>query len=116
MALERKARDVRVLDVGDRLGIAEFFVLATVNNRRHARAVRDAIRVQLKEQGFGVPNAASEDPEGRWSLYDYGGVILHMFDDEGRDYFDLDGVWADVPSLKIEEGTPLPSEDGEEAA
>jgi len=102
IAIERKARDVRLLCVGDRLGIAEFFVLATVNNRRHARAVRDAIRLGLKEQGFGVPRAASEDPEGRWSLYDYGGVVLHLFDDEGRQYFDLDSVWADVPEETLE--------------
>ena len=97
IALERKARDVRVLLVGDRLAIAEYFVLATINNRRQARAIRDAIRVELKEMGAGVPSAASEDPDGRWSLYDYGSVVLHLFDDEGRTYFDLDGIWADVP-------------------
>ena len=97
IALERKARDVRVLFVGDRLAIAEYFVMATVNNRRQARAIRDAIRVELKEMGVGVPQAASEDPDGRWSLYDYGSVVLHLFDDEGRTYFDLDSIWADVP-------------------
>ena len=89
--------------MGDRLAIADYFVLATVNNRRQARAVRDAIRVGLKEQGFGVPDTASEDPEGRWSLYDYGGVVVHLFDDEGRDYFDLDSMWADVPSIPVSE-------------
>jgi len=101
--LDRKARDVRLLFVGDRLGIASYFVLATVNNRRQARAVRDAIRVTLKEIGAGVPMAASEDPDGRWSLYDYRGVIVHLFDDEGRSYFDLDALWADVPELPLEE-------------
>jgi len=104
LALDRKARDVRVLFVGDRLGIASYFVLATVNNRRQARAVRDAIRLELKAVGAGVPMAASEDPDGRWSLYDYRGVIVHLFDDEGRRYFDLDSLWADVPEVPIEEG------------
>lgn len=102
LALEKQARHLRLLFVGDRLGIAEYFVLATVNNRRQARAVRDAVRVGLKELGFGVPHASSEDPDGRWSLYDYGGVVLHMFDDEGRQYFDLDAVWADVPEIVID--------------
>jgi len=100
-ALEKKARDVRLLFVGERLGIAEYFVLATVNNRRQARAVRDGVRLGLKGEGYGVPQAASEDPDGRWSLYDYGGVILHMFDDEGRQFYDLDSVWADVPELEL---------------
>ena len=103
LALDRKARDVKLVYVGDRLGIADWFVLATVNNRRQARAVRDAVRVGLKERGHGVPVTSSEDPEGRWSLYDYGGVVLHLFDDEGRQYFDLDSMWADVPSILVSE-------------
>lgn len=101
IAQEKLARDVVLLRVGDRLGICEFFLLATVNNRRQARAVRDAIRVGLKEEGFGVPIGASEDPDGRWSLYDYGVLVLHLFDDEGRDFFDLDAMWADVPAIPL---------------
>jgi ribosome-associated protein len=103
LARDRQARDVRLLFVGDTLGIADWFVLATVNNRRQARAIRDAIRQALKVAGAGVPLAASEDPDGRWSLYDYGGVIVHLFDDEGRRYFDLDRRWKDAPELEIEE-------------
>lgn len=106
LALARKARDVRVLHVGDRLGIVEYFVFATVNNVRQARAVRDAVRTGLKDSGYGLPHASSEDPEGRWSLYDYGPVVLHLFDDEGRRWFDLDAMWADVPVLHIEEEPP----------
>ncbi len=115
IALDRQARDVKLLFVGDRLAITEYFVLATVNNQRHARAVRDAIRLGVKEIGGGVPRAASEDPEGRWSLYDYGWVVLHLLDDEGRNYFDLDGIWFDVPSIDVETGElivkHLPSDD-----
>ncbi len=103
LALERQARDVKLMFVGDRIGITGYFVLATVNNRRQARAVRDAIRVGLKEQGHGVPVSSSEDPEGRWSLYDYGAVVLHLFDDEGRQYYDLDGKWADVPTFAMDD-------------
>jgi ribosome-associated protein len=103
LALDRSARDVKLYFVGDRLGIAEYFVLATVNNRRQARAVKDAIRIGLKELGAGVPTSSSEDPEGRWSLYDYGGVVLHLFDDEGREFYDLDALWADVPSIDVED-------------
>jgi ribosome-associated protein len=103
IALERQAREVRLLYVGERLGITAYFVLATVNNRRQARAIRDAIRVAVKEAGEGVPLKSSEDPEGRWSLYDYRGVVVHLFDDEGRRYFNLDGLWADVPEVPIED-------------
>lgn len=101
LCTDRQARDVRLLFVGDTLGIADWFVLATVNNRRQARAVRDAIRVELKSVGAGVPLAASEDPEGRWSLYDYGGVVVHLFDDEGREHFGLDERWEGVPELPV---------------
>jgi ribosome-associated protein len=119
LALARQARNVKLLYVADRLGIADYFVLATVNNRRQARAVRDAVRVGLKKRGFGVPVKASEDPDGRWSLYDYGGVILHLFDDEGRRYFDLDSLWAGVPLIEVEElpaGAldPEPEPDGDD--
>jgi len=106
LAADRLARDVCVLHVGDRIGITEYFVLATVNNRRQAHAVRDAVRLGLKEIGAGVPRAASEDPDGRWSLYDYDGVVLHLFDPEGREYFGLDELWADVERVDVEEGQP----------
>ena len=111
IAEDRSGRDVRVLYVGDQLAITEWFVLATVNNRRQARAVRDAIRLGLKEIGAGVPRAHSEDPEGRWSLYDYGWVVLHLFDDEGRDYFDLDQMWRAVPELDLVTGETKNAED-----
>lgn len=120
IAIDRQARDVKLLFVGDRLAITEYFVVATVNNQRHARAVRDAIRLGVKEIGGGVPRAHSEDPEGRWSLYDYGWVVLHLFDDEGRDYFDLDGIWFDVPTVDVETGEriakALPAEGDEDDA
>ena len=106
LAVDRQARDVRLLFVGDKLGIADWFVLATVNNRRQARAIRDAIRGELKAAGAGVPLAASEDPEGRWSLYDYGGVVVHLFDDEGRSHFGLDQRWAGVPELPVNGAPP----------
>ncbi len=102
IAVDRKARDVRLLHVGERLGICDWFVLATVNNRRQARAIRDAIRLGLKAEGAGVPLAASEDPDGRWSLYDYGSVVVHLFDEEGRRHFDLDGRWRDVEELAVD--------------
>jgi ribosome-associated protein len=101
LARDRQARDVRLLFVGDTLGIADWFVLATVNNRRQARAIRDAIRQALKQAGAGVPLAASEDPDGRWSLYDYGGVVVHLFDDEGRGHFGLDDRWRDAPEIAV---------------
>jgi len=114
-AIDRQARDVKLIQVSDRLGIADWFVLATVNNRRQARAVRDAIRVGLKELGYGVPVTSSEDPDGRWSLYDYGNVVVHLFDDEGRQYFDLDSMWADAPKIDVED-LPPPEPSTEEHA
>ncbi len=108
LARERQARDVRLLFVGDTLGIADWFVLATVNNRRQARAVRDAIRVALREAGAGVPLASSEDPDGRWSLYDYGGVVVHLFDDEGRTHFGLDDHWRGAPEVELPADAPAP--------
>ncbi len=101
LARDRQARDVRLIFVGDKLGIADYFVLATVNNRRQARAIRDAIRLQLKAAGAGVPLSASEDPDGRWSLYDYGGVVVHLFDDEGRGHYGLDDRWRAAPEIDV---------------
>ena len=112
LAADRKARDVKLVEVGDRLGIADYFVLATVNNSRQARAVRDAVRLGVKGLGGGVPVKSSEDPDGRWSLYDYGSVVLHMFDDEGRSYYDLDSMWADAEQIDWEaEAVELPKTD-----
>ncbi len=103
VALDRQAREVRLLFVGELLGIAEYFVLATVHNRRQARAIRDATREALKAAGYGPPMASSEDPDGRWSLYDWGVVVLHLFDDEGRRHFDLDGLWAGAEEVPFKD-------------
>ncbi|MFZ4585863.1 MAG: ribosome silencing factor [Acidimicrobiia bacterium] len=96
---DKKATDTLVLDVGDILAITEYFVITSASNSRLARTVVDEVEKQLKEQ-FGVaPRSVEGLDDARWILLDYGDLVVHVFLDEAREYYALDRLWGDAPSL-----------------
>lgn len=97
---EKKGEDVKVLDVREALPILDYFVIATGRNRRHLRSMADSIRQLLREKGREVPKEEGGEDGGRWLLLDFGDAIVHLFDRENREYYDLDGLWADVPRVQ----------------
>lgn len=76
-------------------------MIATGKNRRHLRAMADDIRRTLRERDHHVPREEGENDGGRWLLLDVGDAIVHLFDDETRAYYDIDGLWADAPLLEF---------------
>lgn len=101
ICLERKAEAVTVLDVGNNLAIADFFVLATGRNKRHLKSLADEIRVLARAGRRRAREEGTGDTGGRWVLIDLGDVIVHLFDSETRDYYDIDGLWADAPRIDV---------------
>jgi ribosome-associated protein len=107
-----KGENVVVLEVGPLIAITEYFVLATGSNRRQIRAVGEEILARMKGHGIQRTNVDGMD-SGVWVLTDFGGVVVHIFNEEAREYYDLDGLWADAPSLdwKTEPGFDLGAAD-----
>jgi ribosome-associated protein len=90
--VDRQASDVVLLDLTRLSAFADYFVIATVDNVRQARAVVDALDGAITERGGDMQ--AEGDPETGWMLVDAGqGVFVHLFSMEQRVYYNLEGLW-----------------------
>ncbi len=100
-ALDKKAEDVTLLDVRGLTSYADYFVVVTADSDRQASAIADHVEDAMKR--LGIPKVGVEGYEtGRWILVDYGDVVAHVMNRESRDFYDLEGLWADAPRLSVE--------------
>lgn len=90
---ERKAEDIVLLDLRPDTVIADFFVIANGNSDRQIRALSDYVREDVKENHKRYPVAVEGTPESGWMLLDYGDVVVHLFSEDQRDYYDIEGLW-----------------------
>ena len=103
LALDKKALDVKILEIKNISSIADFLVLATGKSDRQAIAIADSVRQGLKK--FGKALDIEGEREGNWIVIDYGDVIVHIFHEELRGYYDLDELWSDAPQIKVPPST-----------
>jgi ribosome-associated protein len=96
-ASDKKGDDIRVLDVGEIISIAEVFVVVSAPNTRLVRTIVEEIEVALKLSDDEGPRSIEGLDDATWVLMDYGDVIVHVFLSETRAYYDLDRLWADAP-------------------
>lgn len=93
---DNRGSDIMVLDVRKLTSIFDYFVLVTGTSRRQLHAISeeidDRLEKDLGDQRMGVEGYA----ESRWILLDYGSVVVHLFDEETREYFALEDLWADA--------------------
>jgi len=100
-AQDRKADDLVGLDVRNLSSFADTFIIATGTSDRHVRSVADAIEAALKARGD-PPMGIEGYDEGRWVLIDCTDTIVHIFQQEIRDHYDLERLWSDAPALELE--------------
>ena len=94
VALDNNGQNVMILDVSSQSAEFDFFVLATGTSRRQLHAISEQIDDEL-EKNLGDQRLGIEGyDESRWIVLDYGSVIIHLFDDETRDYYDLESLWS----------------------
>jgi ribosome-associated protein len=98
-AAEKKGSDLAVLDVADVLSIIDLFVLVSASNVRQVRTIVDEVEKALTEHDGSKPNSVEGLGDASWVLLDYGDMVVHVFLDETRAYYDLDRLWGDVPRL-----------------
>ena len=101
IALEKKARDIVVLDVRKICNFTDFFVLATGNTTTHLRAICEAVEEKFDTAGvplFGIDGITATS----WRVLDYGDVVFHCFTPESRQYYDLEHLWGDAKPVKWE--------------
>lgn len=93
--LDRKAEDVRVLDVRGLSSYADYIVLMTGDSERQVTACADAVDAELAKAGYTVIGTEGLK-SGAWALIDTGDIVVHVFHKDVRGYYDLDGLWRDA--------------------
>jgi ribosome-associated protein len=97
---------VAILDLRALIDYADVFVICTAGNRRQVQAIADEVR-RVARETHGVRHQGIEGLEAaRWVLVDFGSVIVHVFDEPLRAFYNLDGLWADAPRLPVPEVAP----------
>lgn len=113
-AIENRGRDVVILDVRRQATLFDYFIVATGTSRRQLHAMSEEIDHAL-EEGLGDRRMGIEGyNESRWILLDYGDIVIHLFDDETRDYYALEQLWSQaervpLPAHFFDEAEPQPS-------
>jgi ribosome-associated protein len=101
IAAERHCSDIVVLDLAGTSPATDYFIIATGTSDRQMRTVADEISQVAREMDFQRFGRAGYE-QGRWILLDYINVVVHIFDSEYRDYYDLELLWGDAKRLKID--------------
>jgi ribosome-associated protein len=102
IADEKKALDIVILDVDKISSITDYFVICSAINERQLHAIADEIDKQMKKisvNKFGMEGYR----EAKWVLIDYGDLIVHVFEKEIRNYYDLELLWGDAPKVTWQE-------------
>jgi len=99
-AADKLATDILAFDVSDQLVITDAFLLASGSNDRQVRAVVDAIEDTLRDLGA-KPVQREGERDGRWVLLDYGDVVVHVQHEEERQFYALERLWRDCPTIAL---------------
>ncbi|MHB8896814.1 MAG: ribosome silencing factor [Candidatus Geothermincolia bacterium] len=100
---DKKATDVRIMDMRETLGITDYFVIVSGSNDRQVKRIRDAVEERLRGHGI-KPVRREGERFGRWILLDYIDVVVHVFLDEDREFYNLERLWGNVPTVEWQEG------------
>jgi ribosome-associated protein len=106
-ALDKKAFNVRLLDVRKISSLTDYLLIASGRSDRQVQAVADSIHLGLKNDHAIRPLAIEGMKEGRWVLIDYGDVMVHIFQESVREFYDLDGLWSEAAELTVADETQL---------
>lgn len=98
-ASEKKALNLTVLDVRDLTSIADAFIICSGRSNRQVNAIAESIVAKLKKQKI-KPLSVEGTGQGHWILLDYGHVVIHVFYEPVREFFDLEGLWADAKRIE----------------
>ena len=106
-AADLQASDLVALEVGDVMGITDWFLIASSSNVRQVRRVAEEIESAVKKSGGEGPIRIEGLEEAKWILMDFGIFVVHGFHKETRDFYDIERLWSDVPRVRFDvDGQP----------
>lgn len=92
-----------MLDMSELMPVTDIFLVATGTSTRHVKTLAQEIEYQLNEQMDYRPVRREGLDASRWVLLDYGDIVIHVFDEETRAYYNLERLWADAPLIEVEQ-------------
>ena len=99
---ERKAIEPVLFEVGKLVSITDYFLIASGNSSRQVQAITRHVQRRMLEKGVRTYGIEGEQ-EGHWVLIDYGDVVIHIFYQPYREFYDLEGLWVDAPRIDLED-------------
>lgn len=100
-ALDKKAENVTILKMDAVTIITDFFVICTATNRTQAQAIANNVEAVMKEQGMKILHREGLS-DGTWVLLDYGDIVVHVFQDEMRNFYGLEALWGDATVIEMD--------------
>jgi ribosome-associated protein len=102
IAADKKATDVRILDLRGIVSYTDYFVVCSGNTERQTKAIHDAVHEELKKAHGLLPRRVEGAREARWVLMDYLDCVVHIFTPEARAYYRLEQLWGEAPARAVE--------------
>lgn len=102
LALEKKAQDLALLEVGELTTIADYFIICSGRSDRHVQSIAEGIKEDGRSRGL-RPLASEGTARGQWVLMDFSDVLVHVFYEPVRRFYDLDGLWASAAAVELPE-------------
>lgn len=102
LALDKKADKVVILNIKKLSAVADYLLICSADSERQVQAIADSIEDGLRKKGE-RPLGVEGVTEGRWALIDYVDVVVHIFLDPVRSFYDLEGLWAEAPVTEVKE-------------
>ncbi|MDD6063079.1 MAG: ribosome silencing factor [Oscillospiraceae bacterium] len=96
---KKKAEDIKAIEVTEQTIVADYFVIATGTSSTHVKSLADEVEYELSQ--LGVQNGHIEGRATGWVLLDYGAVLIHVFDKESREYYNLERLWTDASEVDL---------------
>lgn len=91
---DKKAADIKIIDIEHISTLADYFIIASGTNRNQVQAMSDNVEEALSKAGY-EPKQIEGYQNANWVLMDYGDIVLHIFDEENRLFYDLERIWRD---------------------
>lgn len=99
---DKKALDIKVIDIHEVSIMADYFIIASGTNQNQVQAMMDNVDEMLGRAGYEMKHSEGSRTSN-WILLDYGDVIIHLFDEENRLFYDLEKIWRDGKEINVEE-------------
>jgi ribosome-associated protein len=101
-ALDKKAKNLIILKVKELSSFTDYFIICSGTSDRQVKGIAASIEETLKKSGI-QPLGIEGQNTGNWILMDYGDVIIHIFYEPTREFYDIERLWSDVPSMSVNE-------------